>query len=227
MNSSVEFMIIRGIILYLGFLFAITVYQGTIAIVARKLGDRSFTTNQMATINPLPHIELFGTVILPLMAIILHAPFIIGWPKTFSLETRYFAKPKRDINIIYISAVAANFLVAFIVMVIFRAIGGGTYLLSPATDLSNPDLLIKFIIGSIGITNAILGGLYLLPIPNFSGWQLLINNVSYKLSQKLQEHALTISIVFLLLIILKIFNFYFIFIANLFFVGSNTFMVFG
>ena len=222
MTSNPEFSIAIALIKYLGFLIAITMYQAGIAIMARRKGDNSFQTNQLATFNPIPHIELVGTIIFPFITILAGFPFVFGWPKQFQIDTRYFKKPKMDVNIIYLSGVTINFLISILCMIALRFLGGGIFIPTPNTDLSNPDNLILLMLGKIGLTNMIIGALFLLPLPGYAGWNILINNINYNTGQKLQEKAGIISIVGMFFIILGFLNLYFNFFMKLFVLGSNT-----
>lgn len=222
MTSNPEFSIAIALLKYLGFLIAITMYQAGIAIMARRKGDNSFQTNQLATFNPIPHIELVGTIIFPFITILAGFPFVFGWPKQFQIDTRYFKKPKMDVNIIYLSGVTINFLISILCMIALRFLGGGIFIPTPNTDLSNPDNLILLMLGKIGLTNMIIGALFLLPLPGYAGWNILINNINYNTGQKLQEKAGIISIVGMFFIILGFLNLYFNFFMKLFVLGSNT-----
>jgi Zn-dependent protease len=222
MSSNPEFSIAIALLKYLGFLIAITMYQAGIAIMARKKGDESFQTRELATINPLPHIEIIGTVIFPFLTILMGSPVVLGWPKQFQIETRYFKNPRRDINIIYLSGVAVNFFISIICMIALRFLGGGIIIPTPTTDLSNPESLIRLMLATIGISNIVIGALYLLPFPGTAGWNILINNVSYNTSRKLLDKAFIISICGLMLIVLGLLSFYFNIFMTLFIYGSNT-----
>ncbi len=68
--DNLQFQIGYGFLRYLGFLVAITMYQAGMAFVAVKKGDRSSQTQTLATVNPFVHMEFFGTVVLPLLTII-------------------------------------------------------------------------------------------------------------------------------------------------------------
>lgn len=192
---------------YLGFLIAITMSQAAIAIVARKKGDTSAQTMQMASLNPLPHIELVGTVLFPFFTILLNSPIVFGWPKQFSIETRYFKNIKRDVNLVYASGILINFVIALICVLILKFMGHID--IPKGANHANPEYLSRLILSSICFLNIIIGALNLLPIPGTPGWSILINNLNYNLSRKVQEKALFISIIFLLLIISGFLSFYF------------------
>nr|BFD33274.1 site-2 protease family protein [Pigmentibacter ruber] len=209
-----KFSLPTAMLKYLGFLIAITMSQAAIAIVARKKGDTSAQTSQMATLNPLPHIELFGTVVIPFILIFANSPLVIGWPKQFSIETRYFKKIKSDINLVYSSGILINFLIAIICTVILKFMGNIT--ISQGADYSSPEILSRMILSYICFSNIVIGALNILPFPGSSGWNILINNLSYDLSRKAQEKQMFIYILFLILLITGILDFYFYFFINLF-----------
>lgn len=222
MSNDFGFKIGIGIIRYLGFLVAITMHQAGIALMAHKKGDKSHSTMERATLNPLPHIEIIGTVILPIITILSNSPIVLGWPKAHQIDTRYFKKLREDINVVYLSGLGINFGIAIICMILLRFLGGGVFVLTPALDLSDVTILIKIMLALIGLTNMTLGAFFVLPLPGTSGWNILLNNVSYNISVKLQEKMMMILVIGLILIILGLLNFYFKFFVALFFSGSGT-----
>ncbi len=192
---------------YLGFLIAITMSQAAIAIVARKKGDVSAQTMQMATLNPLPHIEILGTVIFPFFTILMNSPIVFGWPKQFNIETRYFRNIKKDINMVYASGILINFVIALLCTLVLKFMGQIN--IPQGADYSSPEILSRMILSSICFLNIIIGALNLLPVPGTPGWYILINNLSYELSRKIQEKAMFLTIGFLILIISGFLSFYF------------------
>lgn len=222
MDSGIEFKITQGLLRYLGFLIAITMYQAGIAIMARKKGDNSFETQKRATLNPFPHMEMIGTVLFPLITIIFNSPIVLGWPKPHYVETRRFKKPRRDINLVYLFGVGVNFIIAGVCMVALRFMGGGVFMFNAALDFSNPAILARVMLTIIGLTNMVIGALFLVPIPGTAGWNILINNVSYQWAQKLQSNMMMISVIGLMIIVLGGLNFYFSLFAWLFQLGSNV-----
>ncbi len=210
-----------GLLKYLGFLVAITMYQAGIALMAQRRGDRSYETSQRATLSPLPHIDILGTIILPLITILAHSPVVFGWPKVHRVDTRYFLNPRRDINLVYIAGVGINFLIAVICIVALRLLGGSFTVLQPTVDFSDLNILIRSMLGVIGLTNITIGALFLLPVPGSTGWMLLINNVSFQRAQEIQQKALYFIIGFFLLVMIGALNFYFEFFLKLFMLAAN------
>lgn len=222
MDSGIEFKIAQGMLRYLGFLIAITMYQAGIAIMARKKGDNSYETQGRATLNPFPHIEIIGTVLFPLITIIFNSPIVLGWPKPHNIDTRRFKKPRRDINHIYLFGVGINFLIACLCMIVLRFLGGGVFVLNAALDFSDATILTRVMLTIIGLTSMVIGALFLIPIPGTAGWNILLNNVSYSWAQKLHSNMMMISLIGLMIIVIGGLNFYFSLFAWLFRLGSNV-----
>lgn len=171
------------ILIFCGFLVAVTMREAARAIVARALGDRSQETSARATLNPVPHIDLIGTIILPLVFLSTGTPFLIGWAKQHNVDTRYFKKMKRDINLAELSGPGANFLIAFVCAVLITILGYSPVQMFGGKDVV-PRLLFAVAQGSI-----VIGIFNLLPFPNSSGWRLIKNNVEYNLSQSMDQYA--------------------------------------
>ena len=222
MSSNPEFSIAIALLKYLGFLIAITMYQAGIAIMAKRKGDASFQTTQLATFNPIPHIEIVGTIIFPFITILANFPVVFGWPRQFQIDSRYFKNPKRDINLIYLSGVGINFLIAIICMISLRSMGGFILFPTPQMDLSNPNNLLYFMLGKIGLTNMVIGALFLLPLPGYAGWNILINNLNYNTAKKLQEKAMIISFIGMAIILFGFLDVFLKLFSFLFILGSNT-----
>ncbi|NBX17427.1 MAG: site-2 protease family protein [Proteobacteria bacterium] len=187
-----------AILTYCGFLVAVTMREAARAIAARKLGDRSSETESRATLNPVPHIDLLGTVILPLVLLLSGIPFLLGWAKQLNIDTRYFKKIRRDINIAEAAGPATNFAIALLCGIIAVVSGYKLEMMWAGND-PVPRLLL-----AIAQSNIVIGVFNLLPFPNSSGWRLLLNNISYQTGQKLNEHAGVISIVMLVLLFTNI-----------------------
>ena len=213
----------NGLITYLGFLISITFYQAIVANIARKKGDNSTLTQVMSSFTPFVHMEIFGTVIFPLLTIITGSPVVFGWPKPYDIDSRYFRNPRRDINIIYICGIGIVFFVSLICMFALKFLGGGISIVPLGGESMSLTFILQTFLSTIGRVCMTMGALFLLPLPGTGGWYLLLNNVAYKTQQKLVEQSMVISIVGLFLIMLGFLNFYFKIFLFLFFMGSSPF----
>lgn len=210
----------HGIVYYLGFLVAITVYQASLAYMAKYRGDVSYTTKERASFVPFVHMELLGTFIFPLLTIIAGSPVVFGWPKPLHLNTRYFKHPRRDINIVYAVSLGVIFLISIICMLILKFLGGAVIGGLITTTFVTVPYIIQIFLSIIGQVCITIGALFLLPMPGTAGWYLLLNNVSYQFGSRMMQSSFIISIVALLLILSGLLNFYFKFFLLLFVVGA-------
>lgn len=185
---------------YFGFLVALTMHEAAKAYAAQFLGDKSPETASRATINPIPHIDLFGTVLFPLAMSFSGLNILFGWAKPTIFDTRYFKKLKRDINLVSIAGPGFNFLLAFICGFGLRF---GGFPFGILQDTRDP---FPLILNSVALANVVIGVFNLIPFPGSDGWRILTNSLNYNLSRKLQDLATPISIVMLLLMILGMFT---------------------
>lgn len=81
-------------------LFAITVHEVAHGYVARRLGDRTAQMLGRLTLNPLKHIDPVGTVLVPLIMLLLPGGFLFGWAKPVPVDYRNLGNPKRDMAIV-------------------------------------------------------------------------------------------------------------------------------
>lgn len=181
------------ILVFCGFLVAVTMREAARAIAARTLGDRSQETDSRATLNPLPHIDLVGTIILPLVFLSTGTPFLIGWAKPHTIDTRYFKNMKRDVNISELAGPGANFVIAAVCAIVVVVLG-----YPPQSMLIGSDPVPRLLF-AVAQGNIVIGIFNLLPFPNSSGWRLIKNNISYNRGQTMDQNS---NIAYILLIAL-------------------------
>ena len=93
------------------FLFAISVHESAHAWMADRCGDPTARMLGRVTLNPLRHIDPFGTVILPIILLVLGAP-VFGWAKPTPVNTRNFRKVVKYDILTSMAGPASNMLVA-------------------------------------------------------------------------------------------------------------------
>src|SRR5438270_10166470 len=99
------------------FLFAISVHESAHAWTAFRCGDPTAYMLGRVTLNPIKHIDPFGTIILPILAILLHFP-MIGWAKPTPVNTRNFKHLVRDDILVSIAGPISNLLIATIAVLL-------------------------------------------------------------------------------------------------------------
>lgn len=115
-----------GLIAYLCFLPLLTFHEFAHAWVAWKCGDDTAHSQGRVTINPVSHMELVGTVILPLLALFLSAAgsgfanFIIGWGRPVPVNLSRLNHPRRDDTLVALAGPAMNLALAVIALAIAK-----------------------------------------------------------------------------------------------------------
>lgn len=145
-------------------LFAITVHETAHGWVALKLGDRTAQMMGRLTLNPIKHIDLFGTIIVPIAIFLLSGGrFVFGWAKPVPVTWQNLRNLKRDMILVALAGPGANLLMA-IFWALIAKLGFALYGMSPT-----PALMIIYM-GRAGIfINVVLLVLNLLPIPPLDG----------------------------------------------------------
>ena len=169
-------------------LFAITVHEVAHGWVARRLGDPTAMMLGRLTLNPLKHIDPIGTVVVPLVLIVLGG-VIFGWAKPVPITAENLRHPKRDMAFVAAAGPLAN-----LVMALFWALLMKLALILPSglMDLALP----LTYMGGAGITiNVLLMVLNLLPVPPLDGSRVLAGFLPDPLAWKfsrLEQYGLII-----------------------------------
>ncbi len=157
----------RIIVWILPVVFAITVHEVAHGWVAKKYGDNTASRLGRLTLNPIKHIDLVGTIIIPGLLLITGTGFIFGWAKPVPVDPRNFKNPRADMAIVALAGPVSNVLMATFWALIARV---GVTIGSGAEAISLP--LIYTGIAGIAI-NLVLAIINLLPIPPLDGSRIL------------------------------------------------------
>ena len=177
-------------------LLAITFHEAAHGWVAYKKGDPTAKMLGRVTLNPLAHIDPFGTILLPAMLILMHSPFLFGYAKPVPVNFRLLRDQKRDPVYVASAGVVTNLALAAASGLLFRFIG-----------LLDPDVILK--IGGLGMHataegtlqmalipmalmcvasvkwNVLLAIFNLIPIPPLDGGRIAVGLLPYGPSQAL------------------------------------------
>lgn len=93
-------------------LFAITVHEAAHGWMANKFGDKTALMLGRVTLNPIKHIDLIGTVLVPLL-FLLTSNFIFGWAKPVPVNWRNLRNMRRDAALVALAGPGSNLLMAF------------------------------------------------------------------------------------------------------------------
>jgi Zn-dependent protease len=161
-----ELSLIQKIIIYAPpILFAITVHEAAHGYAARYFGDMTAYKAGRITLNPLKHIDPFGTILLPALTILLGG-VLFGWAKPVPVDFSRLRNPKKDMLWVAAAGPASNFLMAiFWVFVIRFSMGSPEAISFPLAEM-----------GKAGISiNIVLMVLNLLPLPPLDGGRIAVS----------------------------------------------------
>ena len=175
-------------------IIAITFHEAAHGFVAHRLGDNTAWQLGRVSFNPLKHIDPFGTVMLPGILLLSHAPFLFGYAKPVPVNFRNLSHPRIDMVWVALAGPVTNILLALAAALAFHGLG-----LVPA----NGAQWVADNLQNALIINVILAVFNMLPIPPLDGGRvavgLLPNFLAVPLS-RLEPYGLLILIGVLLLL---------------------------
>ncbi len=146
-------------------LLAITLHEAAHGIIAWSYGDDTAYKLGRVTLNPLKHVDPFGTIVLPFLLYLSPLPFVFGYAKPVPVAFHRLRKPRRDMIYVAAAGPMSNFLLAVISALLFH----------PAALL--PDAAAEWVqltlLNSIFL-NLVLAVLNLLPLPPLDGGRIAV-----------------------------------------------------
>ncbi len=178
-------------------LFAISLHEVAHGWVASFFGDKTAKFAGRLSLNPLKHIDLIGTIIIPLFMLIV-SNFIFGWAKPVPIDARNMRHPRRDMAFVALAGPLANLLMAFawggiakIGMLLDN--GGNHWLGVPLLYMGGAGIMI----------NVVLAILNLIPLPPLDGGRILLSLLPPRLAY---HYSLIEPYGFLILVLLLMFG---------------------
>jgi Zn-dependent protease len=165
--------ILQGLLGLVVFVFSVVVHENAHGIAAEHFGDLTARSLGRITMNPLPHIDPIGSVLLPILAFVGGFPFI-GWAKPVPVNSANFRNPV--VNNAYVAAAgpASNIMLAVIATVLYTLVLL-VYKHIPALQSGggNSFLFFRMFFEMAIIVNCVLAIFNLIPIPPLDGHWIL------------------------------------------------------
>ncbi len=185
-------------------IFSVVIHEMAHAWVALRCGDTTAKDLGRITLNPIPHIDLFGSIIIPLFSIIATGRVFIAWAKPVPIDPRNFRNFKRDDTLVTIAGPISNLIIAFICVF---GTAGMYYLVAAVNPAEGTfgfeflNYMLKMFYAGV-ILNVSLAVFNMIPIPPLDGSHVLANILPDELAMRYR------SIGFMgIFIILALFNF--------------------
>ena len=155
------------IALFLVLIGSLSVHEWAHAFAADKMGDPTPRAQGRLTLNPLAHIDMLGTVIIPLTMILLAPGFVIlGWGKPVIIDPKNFKNPALGDILTSMAGPLSNLILALIVASVFGVSLGFMHDGETAEKVGNLGVQIIAL-------NAMLAAFNLIPIPPLDGSHVL------------------------------------------------------
>jgi len=190
---------IDGIFYVLVLIMSIVIHEFSHGYSAYLFGDNTARLSGRLTLNPIKHLDLFGSIILPLILILSQTGFIIGWARPVPYNPNNLRNRKIGNIVVAFSGIAANLAIAIIFGLLIRF---GYILGLPAYNLIQPHPF--YLISSmIVILNLVLALFNIIPIPPLDGSKILFSFLPNKLryiENILEKWGFLILIIFIIFI---------------------------
>ncbi len=173
------------------FAFTIIIHEVAHGFMADRLGDPTARLSGRLTLNPIPHIDLYGTILLPVFLLLVHSPFLFGWAKPVPFDPYNLKDPKRDSALISLAGPLSNIIIATLLAIIYRFV---------------PNQIASGLIVQIIQFNVALAVFNLIPIHPLDGGKILVGILPTNEAREFDMFMNRFGLILLMFIIFPVFG---------------------
>ena len=192
MGLDIESLLISALAVIIG----IVIHESAHALAAYALGDKTARSRGRVSLNPLNHIDPFGTILLPLLMIAAGGP-VFAFAKPVPIYLGNLKHPKRDELLISLAGPASNIVLACLGALLLSGVGNGSMWARAAGSIV-AEFALTFI-----FVNLSLAFFNLIPLPPLDGSSILVlflKGEALNTYYRIQQYAMPILIVVLYLL---------------------------
>ena len=166
--------LIQTVLIYaLPVLFAITIHEAAHAYVARALGDNTAYMMGRVTLNPIKHIDVLGTIVMPLLLYFATSgAFLFGYAKPVPVNFSQLRHPKRDMVWVALAGPASNFVQALLWLIVLTVLVGSGLTERFFLEMCKAGVLV----------NLVMWAFNLFPLPPLDGGRILVGLLPRRLA---------------------------------------------
>lgn len=153
-------------------IYSVILHEIAHGAAALRFGDRTAQYLGRLTLNPIPHLDMFGSILLPAILYFSGSPFLFGWAKPVPVNEANLNPQRLGSFLVSIAGVATNFLLAIFFILLAKVMGGEV-------------ISLLCYIGAL--TNVALAIFNLIPVPPADGYRILETILPYNLRRSIDN----------------------------------------